>query len=148
MSEHPGSRACYVRGCRALECRVANAVYEKLRRARRRQGPGVVNGRKTSRMLIGLRAEGYHATLLQQLAGLSRMTVWRHMRSWPARLSTYQRVKLLWDDIQGGARNKGSGPDLTTGQQKVVASMLNSLGRDWDTEAQTWQIIRPADEDV
>lgn len=144
MSDHPGSRSCYVQGCRAFDCRVANAVYHQARRSQRRQGiPGVVNGRQTSRMLIGLKAEGFTGSLLAQLAGLSRQTWFNHLRSRAVRYETYQRIKRVWDDVQGG-----SGPVLDPSRQKVVESMLNSLARDWQTEAQTWQNIRPADDDV
>lgn len=141
MSEHPGSRACYVRGCRALECRVANAVYEKLRRARRRQGPGVVNGRETSRMLTSLTSEGYPKGRLADLLGLSRWTLQDHWRSSPVRTSTFQRVQAFWRQTQADH-------ELEPSRRKVVETMLNSLARDWQSEARTWQNIRPADDDV
>lgn len=141
---HPGSRACYQKGCRALECRVANAAYQQIYRVKRRQGiQGVVNGRQTSRMLIGLKAEGFTGSLLARLAGLSRATWFNHLRSRPVRQETYARVKLVWDDVQGGAE-----PTLDRSQQKVVESMLNSLARDWQTEAQAWQNIRSVDDDA
>lgn len=147
MSEHPGSRGCYQKGCRALECRVANAVYEKMRRARRRHGVpadgAAVDGYQLSRRLRTLRSDGYRPPDLARMLRVSRVTLWRHLRSWRVRRSTDERGKALWLSSQAGAD-----VTLDPARQKVADAMLNSLAHDWTSHARTWQNIRPADDDA
>lgn len=100
-----GRRSTYLDGCRCLPCRSANASYQAHRRERLARGkplPGVViQGHYTAQLVRSLLAEGFSASRVGHLLGMSEATIRRHRSSAPVTLRTAARVQSLWRAYQG-----------------------------------------------
>lgn len=147
MPDRPcGTYAAYCAGCRCLDCRVANAAYmvvyrAKVRADRERLG-AVVNGYQTSRMMRTFKSEGYRPGAICRLLGLPRMTVWRHLRSRPVTRRVLQVVVSAWSELD--APDAGLDPK----RQAIADVMIDHLGKWRALDAAAWQELksRPSDD--
>lgn len=125
-----------------MDCRVANAVYQKIYRAKLKAGaPLVRNGYQTSLLLRSLSREGYRPAEIGRELGLCRQTVYNHFDSSPARLTTIQRVRVFWK------RLRETTGELDPEREQVAAVMLKSLGWDHVKEAAAWQDVPNKDDE-